>query len=332
MVMIKKVEDWVIFLKQLDKLKKEYGYSFVGETIKVIDNLEKGNLTSMGNTVLLLDLLCKWGIKDLEVAKRFLKITRNYSSFERSINDFKSLKDRQGVDHIALIFEEDKMHSAEIFLTNSAYKKVYLTKDMCVIPQMDLKSGIMKVCVPNLGQYIEDSRNFNSSDKSLNKRTFYTTSLTVRENFPLKEDMDYFDFKEEQMEWFDLIMYHMAPYIEEGKLAFIIDKNKQHFLPLNSFDIWRNYVVQTDGEVYDEYGELLERHDALYKNVKVKNANYLVISEVENGKVVKLNMVVNQAFFNRYIVFLQKQRDVGGLRIVKKLIGDDQEMVRKRIK
>ena len=41
--MIKKVEDWVIFLKQLDKLKKEYGYSFVGETIKVIDNLEKGN-------------------------------------------------------------------------------------------------------------------------------------------------------------------------------------------------------------------------------------------------------------------------------------------------
>ena len=93
MVMIKKVEDWVIFLKQLDKLKKEYGYSLVGETIKVIDNLEKGNLTSMGNTVLLLDLLCKWGIKDLEVAKRFLKITRNYSSFERSIDDFKSLKD-----------------------------------------------------------------------------------------------------------------------------------------------------------------------------------------------------------------------------------------------
>ena len=86
------------------------------------------------------------------------------------------------------------------------------------------------------------------------------------------------------------------------------------------------YTISSDGKLYDEEQELEPKSSQyLVNDIKVKNANFTVISEVKKGEVNHIYLVVKEEFLEEFnnrandylkniiLTFKKEQRDIRSL-------------------
>ena len=78
-IIIRKLEDWQIFFRDLNKLQKQ-DRQIINKAIKVLETLKDNCLPTLGNEVILLNLLSRLKINNLDEALILLNTLFRFSS------------------------------------------------------------------------------------------------------------------------------------------------------------------------------------------------------------------------------------------------------------
>ncbi len=299
--------EWINLLSRLHELKIKYGYSLFHDTIICLDCLEHQKMMSIGVKSQLLDLLVEHEIDHLSLMKLFLVRIESIYNLESVIVKIREAQTKYGLDSIAFVLDdplENKVVST--FYSKYGYQKAYFPKDIIPFTQVDFKAGEMKFVVNPYTEFIVDKK-----DRQQLERIFYTNDFRFgSESLPLKAEMDYYDAVKEKRYWMDHLIFNLS-YLGNSNIELLVQDPNIQYYDVRPTDVYENYTVLTDGLIMDSNGRELVNRTGYFSEVVVKDADVLMICQINHGEITNIKLIVHPLYFKDYIKELDDNNEKG---------------------
>ncbi len=293
-LIVRKLEDWESFFKGLSDLRTQ-SQDVVRKTIIAIKALKDKKLVSLGYEMFLINLLVKLKINNFDEALKLLESLSEFYNYTQVLEEINSLKAQYGVTDIGFILDNNVV--IEEYYSFDKFRKVYLVNECIPERYYDFKTnGIARVVIKGLKPFIIEQRDLKKRNNSFNKRIICTKDFRLKtELLPKKEEMDIIRIKEERKNIFNNLIYFLSTQV--ANVTLITCEPEGDYL--QNMDMGRDYfTISSDGIMSDGVHEL-EPQNSLYltsSEIKVKDANFVVISEVKDNLVKHIYLVVKPAF------------------------------------
>lgn len=304
-VINKKVMEWINLFNRLDELKRTYGYSFFKDAIFWLDCLSQKKLVTLGNKSKLVDLLVEHHIDEFDLMKDFLLQIINIFDFHSVVVKLEEAQKDYGIDSVSLVLSTQASNNViSIFHSNYGFQRAYFPKDIIPISRIDFKTGDIQLIVASHYEYILDKKEQRKCERIFWTRDFRFGSKT----FPTKEKMDQYNFKDEKKKWLSYIISNLVRF-EDSEIDFVLDDPNLQVMNLNTSNIYENYSILTDGLVYDENERELLRRNGYFERVFVREANVLMVCQIEQEGITKIKLIVDPIYFKEYMNGLEQDRE-----------------------
>lgn len=312
---IKKVDDWILFLEKIDEMKEKYGSHIIHKGITNIEILEQNGLPDLKDVAELLQLAYQFDFRNLEVLKRFLIKIEPIYRFSNIREEILKAKVELGVESIAFsLLNQNALKKIDVYDSGCGFQKVYSSKRVNPYRMYNFKTNGIDTCViSECEEFIVDCKNYHN--KQQDSRIFYTDDFSMKiEGFPSKEEMDSFGIKHEKNQLFSSLLSSLEEYFASKKVHLVASNPNQVYLKENMLNGIYYSTIRTDGIIFDENGlELFPSKIDLSGTTKilVRNADMVLISNILNKETQNIFLVVNPSFLMEYLkcIFDEKQEE-----------------------
>lgn len=301
----KNVMEWVNLFYRLNDFKNQYGHSFFQEVIACLDCLSQKKLVTLGNKAKLIDLLVEHHIDDIELMKKFLIQIKDIYDFHQVAVKVEEVQKQYGITSVSLILDSMNLSSiVPVYHSNHRFQRAYFPKDVIPFSKIDFKTGDIQLVVAPYCEYIVDKK-----DQETFERIFWTRDFRfASKTFPSKKEMDQYNFRDEKKKWFSYIISNLVRF-DASEIDFVLDDPNLQVMNLNTSNIYENYSILTDGLVYDENERELLRRNGYFERVFVRDANVLLICQIEQEGITKIKLIVDPIYFREYMEKLEQDRE-----------------------
>ena len=260
---------------------------------------------TLGNKSKLVDLLVEHHIDEFDLMKDFLLQIINIFDFHSVVVKLEEAQKDYGIDSVSLVLSTQASNNViSIFHSNYGFQRAYFPKDIIPISRIDFKTGDIQLIVASHYEYILDKKEQGKCERIFWTRDFRFGSKT----FPTKEKMDQYNFKDEKKKWLSYIISNLVRF-EDSEIDFVLDDPNLQVMNLNTSNIYENYSILTDGLVYDENERELLRRNGYFERVFVREANVLMVCQIEQEGITKIKLIVDPIYFKEYMNGLEQDRE-----------------------
>lgn len=181
--LIKSVDEWIIFLNDLQSLRDIYGSKIIFDALRDLKLLENKLLPKEGKSYAVFSLMQYFGVYSVEDAMLILEKLKNVYDLNVIINKINLCREKYGITHIACILSSEALKTICEFINEDNYQLVYTSSD--VIISNTLSEGLFKKIIYGDKEFIVDSK-----DKLVlytSEFIFFNLDLEIIEDIKLKK-------------------------------------------------------------------------------------------------------------------------------------------------
>ncbi len=319
--LVRPVGDWMNLLRQIDHLESEYGAKIVDELFIYLDHLESGMFLPLKENVRLLDLLVEYGIDHMQEMKDFLTKIKSLRNLSMIVTKIEEATEKYGLTRLALILDDEESYRlVDTTFSYDQFRKVYFPKGIEPVIKFYYEKGLTQFVVDPHCEFIVDEKKGYQHE-----RIFYTSDLRFGcMTLPLQSQMDFYDTQKEKKKWFELLLFHLA-YLLPSNIELSLTDPCEGIRHLATQNIYEDYTIVTDGLVFDLSGKRMLSLQHLREDVTVKNADVFVACHITNHQLTQVKLMVHPLYFKKYVMQLEEAKEKGILRVLKKLLEQQEE-------
>lgn len=155
--LIKSVDEWIIFLNNLQSLRDIYGSKIIFDALRDLKLLENKLLPKEGKSYAVFSLMQYFGVYSVEDAMLILEKLKNVYNLNVIINKINLCREKYGISHIAFILSSEPLKTICEFINEDNYQLVYTSRDVSYRSILN-NNGIIKEIYGNK-EFIVDTKN-----------------------------------------------------------------------------------------------------------------------------------------------------------------------------
>ncbi len=308
--------DWINLFSSIDKIRLSSGRKIFDDTIKWLSNVKKGKVLKLDEISLLLNILAKYDINDIDLMIRFLNKIKAIYDFKNIINNINLYEKMYGIKEITFILGDDKFNKINTVFSNVYLKRCFVSRNVILMSRFDFKRGQINLLVDNRYDFIIDEKDFrdNYDNRVLYTTGFYFNSLTM----PSKEEMDLIVLDDLRSKWLDQLLFSIKKFTGQISLDYLDNKSFR----LEQLDDNLGYIVFSDGLLLDCYGNEIGYNSLKTDDFVVKHALVLLVGKVFDDNIVDFRLIINPLYFKKYWEEKKDKQEIDYLQIILSLLDD----------
>ena len=312
-LIVKSTQEWINLITKLREIKTKFGHSIIDQTIFLLEQMQNNRLVSVGQKVMLLDVLVEQGIDNISFIIQLLNKLKNIYDLASVLRKIEEIEDKYGVNYIAFMLDQDSIRVVDTYYTNHGFKECYLPLGVIPKVEIDLKKNMSVINSFMDSEFITHEQDFRLRE---DKRIYYTSDFRFGSmSFPSKQEMDFVNLSVLKKKWVDTLFKSLTAVPQDCIFLEVTDSNRQKMHLSNQFDYYE--IIQTDGEILDSLGGTLT---SFYQNITVSNADVVMISKIEKCEVKQIMFTIHPTYFKKYIQELETSQDKYLLDIIYQLL------------